>query len=218
VSNMSEDETKKNKELNKDKRTRRKCPICQAFGYVDEMIDVKDTGKSKPKYVHSDKCYTEYIEQRKVINHENDLWGQLYEYVRRLHGLIISDEEKLDVPIQIITRLKSLRNGRHINAQGEVIKTFKMGATYDLILDAYKLADKDIQWSIQYKLGGSNDAKAMSYCLSIMVDNLNEAWMNKQKISKNEKKATKILSDDVEYEHDLDFEDLYSNRKIKDEE
>ncbi|RXZ77962.1 hypothetical protein EBB07_28290 [Paenibacillaceae bacterium] len=152
---------------------------------IQEDINLMVPANEK-RYVCIEGCNNKYIEQREYTAKELEKWDELFLYVKELHQLI-------EMPKAIIIRLQALRNGYDV-VKGKREKRFKMGAEYSLMLEAYALADDSIQWCIKNKLRGSNDVRAINYCISIMIGELNEAWLRRKKREKFEANKTKELN------------------------
>jgi len=127
----------------------------------------------KDGYFHEGECYQKYLDHKEFIKKENEEWDELYQYIKKLHNVVI-------VPPANVVRLQALRNGNDLK-KGKPYKRYKMGAEYSLMLEAYLLAEKDIKWAIANKLDNKNDVQAINYCISIMINKLNQAWKNRQK-------------------------------------
>lgn len=147
------------------------CHHCKQKGDKEIML------KEGKKYIHK--------ECREFLNKENQEWDELYQYLLKLHDIV-------RLPIPNIVRLQALRNGNDIK-QGKEYKKYKMGVPYSLMLEAYKLAEDKIKMIIKTKLNGQNDAKAINYCISIMLSMLNEAWKNRKKAQQDESKRKKTM-------------------------
>jgi hypothetical protein len=149
---------------------------CRSCLKMDEKnIMVLEEGKL---YFHQGDCHEEYLRHREFKRIEAEKWDQLYKYLLQLHSAVI-------IPVANVVRLQALRNGEDIQA-GKRVKKYKQGVPYELMLEAYKLAEDSIKWCIKHKLNGSNDVKAINYCISIMIGKLNEAWQRQQNRKRQE--------------------------------
>lgn len=153
-----------------------KCPICEEKKDKIEMI--RDGNK---RYYCKGECWDKFLKDKEFREKENREWGELYEYLKELHGLKI-------LGTGTIKRLQDLRAGSVYNSKlGKMVRKEKSGIEFNLILDAYKLAENSIKWCIVNKLNHANDARALNYCMSIMIDKLGEADRNrKRKIKQDE--------------------------------
>jgi hypothetical protein len=161
-----------------------KCRTCSEKDEKSKMIRTE-----KGEYYHQGECYEKHLEHKAFIEKENEEWDALYQYVKELHGLVV-------VPKAIVVRLQALRNGEDVR-RGKKIKRYKMGAEYSLMLEAYLLAEKDIKWAIVNRLDNKNDVQAINYCISIMINKLNQAWKNRQK-KKEAKYENKRIEKQIE--------------------
>lgn len=183
-----------------------KCAACGELGEKSEM-----TQNDKKKYFHNGKCYEEHLEHIEFLKKEKEEWDILYQYLLKLHNILV-------LPKSNIIRLQGLRNGEDLR-QGKVHKKYKMGASYELIMDAYLLAEESIKWCILNKLNGKNDTGAINYCITIMLGKLNEAWKHSQKVVQA-KADNKRLNERIDSLKDVskkmkDIQDeLLKNKKI----
>jgi hypothetical protein len=141
----------------------------------------------KGKYFHEGKCYEEHLEHRKFIDEENKKLDSLYQYIKELHGLI-------QVPPRVMHRIQELRNGNDIR-NGKSEKKYRQGVSYDLLLAAYKLKEKDIHWFIQNVLKGNKEAKDVNAALTIALNSLSEAWRMEQANKKREEEREQIRNE-----------------------
>lgn len=172
------------------------CQICKVKDDTSNMI--KEVNK---KYYHNGECHDKYNEEIQFRRVELEKWDQLYKFLLELHGAVT-------IPVANVVRLQALRNGEDIVA-GERVRKYKQGADYLLMLDAYKLAEDSIRWCIANKLNRNNDAKAINYCISIMLGKLNEAWV-RQKNKKKQEESLKIKKEN-EYIVNADRTTTYKN-------
>ncbi|WP_211747940.1 hypothetical protein [Paenibacillus sp. Marseille-Q4541] len=128
--------------------------------------------EEKSKRYYHDKCYEQYKIKQEETKIENEQWNKLYQYIVGLHDLLL-------LPKGNIMRLKELRAGFEIK-DGKRVRKYRTGPDYELMLDAYKLADSSIRWCIANTLKGSNDVRAINYCISIMMNSLNEAFARRK--------------------------------------
>ena len=133
--------------------------------------------KSK-RYYHASKCIEAYNKTQEETAKENEQWDLLNKYIVALHDLVL-------LPKVNIFRLKDLRAGFEVK-NGKRVRKYRTGPDYELMLDAYKLADKSIKWNITNTLKGNNDVGAINYCMSIMMGSLNEAYVRRKRREKNE--------------------------------
>lgn len=145
-----------------------KCPVCEKSGDREDMTYEE---KSK-RYYHNDGCYEQLKKQQEETKIENEQWDKLYKYIVDLHDLLL-------LPKDNIYRLKSLRAGFEVK-NGKRVRKYRTGPDYELMLDAYKLADDSIRWCISNTLKGNNDVGAINYCISIMINKLNEAYARRK--------------------------------------
>jgi hypothetical protein len=144
-----------------------KCRACEQL-----ETDREKVVKEKEGYFHIGECHRQYLVHKEFKRVELEKWNKLYKYILDLHGLKVLEKAN-------VIRLQALRNGEDI-VNGQRVKKYKTGADYSLMLDAYKLAEDSIRWCIQNKLNGSNDSRAINYCISVMIGKLNEAWVRQQ--------------------------------------
>jgi hypothetical protein len=179
-----------------------KCRSCLRMDEKSTMI--LEEGKL---YFHQGDCHEEYLRHKEFKRIEAEKWDQLYKYLLQLHSAVI-------IPVANVVRLQALRNGEDIVA-GKRVKKYKQGVPYELMLEAYKLAEDSIRWCIKNKLNGSNDVKAINYCISIMIGKLNEAWVRQQNRKRQEEQQRKI-QEQTTYA-DMSIENKNNTYKKKDE-
>lgn len=119
------------------------------------------------RFYHKDGCYEQFLKAKIATQKELEQWDKLYQYIISLHDLVV-------LPKGNITRLKDLRAG-YLIKDGKKIRQWRTGPDFELMLEAYQLAEESIKWSIANKLNGSKDTKAINYGISIMINKLNEA-------------------------------------------
>lgn len=151
-----------------------KCPMC---GLLEENKLIMTQLEDK-RWYHNKDCLEKKIKEKEFKLKELEQWDQLYQYIKKLHDLI-------NLPPQLITRLQDLRNGQ-VFKNGSKVKLYKSGIEYDIILEAYKLASKNIEYSLKNKLDNSKDNRALNYCFSIMLGEINNVWENKKRKIKRE--------------------------------
>lgn len=164
-----------------------KCPIC---GESDEK-DVMIYDESKRRYYHKENCYNRFLKQREFTMQENLHWDNLYQYIKELHDLGV-----IPVSDSVIVRIQNLRAG-FLMKNGKKVRQWKNGPPYDLMLEAYQLAEEKIKQSISLKFNGDNSEKAIHYGISIMIGKLLEAQNNRKKKAKNSVESQQIKSNAV---------------------
>ncbi|MGM1044763.1 MAG: hypothetical protein ACQEXX_01315 [Bacillota bacterium] len=175
-----------------------KCPICLQFGNREDM-----TLEDK-RYYHKEYCHPKHIKDKAATKRENEQWDDLYQYIINLHDLVV-------LPKGNITRLKDLRAG-YVTKKGSKVRPWRTGPSFELMLDAYKLAEDSIKWCIANKLDGSNDVKAINYGISIMIDKLNEA--NERRKNKQKQKIAEQRVEKQEQKKDQGY-NFYINKNNK---
>lgn len=155
-----------------------KCPICTQYGDREDMI------YENKRFYHREHCHQKFLSNKEVTQRENQQWDNLFQYLLRLHDVIV-------LPTGNISRLQDLRAG-YTMKNGKKIRQWKSGPDFALMLDAYKLAEDSIKWCITNKLNGSNDVKAINYCISIMIDKLNEANEFRKNTLKHEQAQLRV--------------------------
>lgn len=166
------------------KRSKRKCPICNLTKDVEEMTPDEKT----KRYYCKEKCYPLFLRRQEWKAKELAEWNELYEYIKDLHGLI-------NIPVQHITRLQNLRAGEKYNkVTREYERAWKNGPSYALMLEAYKIGNKDIQESFHTLLHDKRQHSSVSYCISIMEGNLNKALSQRQKNQEQEMIKQRVLN------------------------
>ncbi|MNH98286.1 hypothetical protein D3C73_510050 [compost metagenome] len=163
-----------------------KCPRCGQCDHKENMIYDEQT----KRHYHQLACYDNMLKDRESTRIENEQWDALYQYIIKLHDLVV-------LPKGNITRLKDLRAG-YIMKNGKQVRQWRTGPDFSLMLDAYKLAENDIKWCIANKLDNSNDIKAINYCMSIMINKLNEANDRRKRRRVIEKQKQKVSLQDKE--------------------
>lgn len=178
-----------------------KCKTCLETDEKSKMI------KEKAGYFHVEECHQTYIDHCNFKKSELEKWDRLYKFILSLHNIIV-------LPKANVIRLQALRNGEDIQ-NGQRVKKYKQGADYDLMYEAYLLAEKDIRWSIQNKLNENNDAKSINYCISVMLGKLNEAWKNRKINEEKEVLKARMLNTYEVNDMSLDTEVNYKKKKTK---
>ena len=164
----------------------------------------------KDGYFHEGECYQKHLEHRTFIEKENEEWDELYRYVKQLHGY----PDGIPLPTMPVARLKALREGYDIIGGKREKKKWKQGATFSLMLAAYKLKEKDIKWFIHNVLNDQCDAASISKCITLMLKGLGEAWRLEQKKKEKEVEKEKVLSEVKKEE--LIFKEIKYKKKTDD--
>lgn len=162
-----------------------KCPICSQYGKKENMVREEDK-----RYYHKEFCHDKWKQNKEATRIENQQWDDLYQYIIKLHDIIV-------LPKGNITRLKDLRAGFDTKS-GKRERRYRNGPDFLLMLEAYKLAEDNIKWCIVNKLDSGNDTRAINYCISIMLDKLNDAFVrrkNKEQ-QKEQFEKTKVTDQD----------------------
>ncbi|OZB98130.1 hypothetical protein [Paenibacillus sp. XY044] len=154
------------------------------------------------RFYHKEVCYKKYLDAKAATKRENEEWDKLYQYIIALHDLVV-------LPTGNITRLKELRAG-YLIKNGEKVRQWRTGPSFELMYEAYQLAEESIRWCIANKLDGSNDTKAINYGISIMIDKLNEANQIR-KSKKNQERAQKQVAAQ-ESKKDQSFKNNYNKK------
>lgn len=152
-----------------------KCPICGDSSEKDQMI----FDEKKKRYYHKVNCYDSLLRQREFTDKENSHWDNLYQYIKDLHHLGV-----VPVPDSVIVRIQNLRAGFFMK-NGKRVRQWKNGPPYDLILEAYQLAEDKIKQSVAIKFNGDNSEGVIHYGISIMIGKLLEAQNYRKKKAKN---------------------------------
>lgn len=176
-----------------------KCPVCNEFGDREGMVL---DGK---RYYHPGSCLETYKKQQEKTNKENEQWDKLYQYIVSLHDLLL-------LPKPNILRLKDLRAGFEVK-DGKRIRKYRTGPDYELMLDAYRLAEDSIKWCIANTLKGSNDIGAINYCMSIMINKLNEAYARRKSRMRQEESLKELKDTNVVEEREF----VYKKKKQEDD-
>lgn len=163
-----------------------KCPRCGQSDHKENLIYDEQT----KRHYHTIACYDNMLKEREATRIENEQWDELYQYIIKLHDLVV-------LPKGNITRLKDLRAG-YIMKDGKKVKQWRNGPDFALMMDAYRLAEKDILWCIKNKLDDSSDVKAINYCMSIMINKLNDANDRRKRRKEIEKQKHKVSLQDKE--------------------
>jgi len=175
-----------------------KCPICEQRGHKENMIHEVDK-----RYYHKEYCHERWKVKKEATRIENQQWDDLYQYIIKLHDIII-------LPDGNRNRLRDLRAG-FVYKDGKRVREYRTGPDYGLMLEAYYLAENSIKWNITNKLDDSNSVKAINYCISIMKDNLNEAFARRKKKEQSieQFERTKVATEDKEIN-----KTYYNNKNI----
>jgi hypothetical protein len=185
---------------------------CGKCGLRDDKQKMKK-GEDK-KYYHTEKCYEKHVQDCEFRRKDFQKWCELYEYLKVLHDVP-------DLPPWNIKRLQELRNGFDFKS-GKKYQRYKMGAEYDLMLEAYKLAEEKIYWFIRNVLDKKNTKKAdeINACITIMCNYLSDAWKAKKEKELKEKEKERLLQQTKTKDTAVDIEINYktkSQNKQKDE-
>ncbi|ASA22613.1 hypothetical protein [Paenibacillus donghaensis] len=168
-----------------------KCPICSQREHKENMI------QEDKRYYHVEYCHERWKRDKEATRIENQQWDDLYQYIIKLHDIIV-------LPTGNITRLKDLRAGFEFK-DGQRVRKWNTGPTFELMLEAYLLAEDSIRWCIANKLDGSRDTRAINYGVSIMIDKLNEAFARKKRREQHTEQfeRTKISSEDKNISNEI---------------
>lgn len=180
---------------------------CGKCGLRDDKLSMKK-GNDK-KYYHIIKCYDEHIQECEFKKRDFEKWCELYEYLKSLHDVP-------DLPPWNIKRLQELRNGFDFKS-GKKYQRYKMGAEYDLMLEAYKLAEEKIQWFIRNVLGKQDTKKAdeINACITIMCNYLSDAWKARKEKEKKEKERIELLQQTKSSDAAVSIEINTNKKQIK---
>jgi hypothetical protein len=177
------------------------CQICKLK--EDKTLMCQERNK---KYYHIELCHDEYLKERELQVIENQQWSELYEYIKILHNVIT-------VPSRNTKRLQELRHGNDIK-DGKKFKRYRSGISYDLILEAYILADEKIKWFIDYVLKNGNNPSDINGCITVMLDNgLNAAWKARQDKQKNDEIKEKMQQQTETKDMTVEVESNYKKKK-----
>ncbi|MCP1184960.1 hypothetical protein [Paenibacillus sp. 1781tsa1] len=142
------------------------------------------------RYYHVEYCHGKYLKLKAETVKENQEWDNLYQYIIKLHDILL-------LPKGNITRLKDLRAG-YETKNGKRERKWRTGPDFGLMLDAYVLAEDSIKWNLTNTLDGSNDVRAINYCISIMIGKLNEAFARRKNRIEQMKIIKKTTNQDKE--------------------
>jgi len=176
-----------------------KCRACLQLDDKEKMIYEDNM------YFHAGKCHNDFLKHKKFKAKELKAWDKLYRYILNLHGIII-------LPRGNIYRLQKLRNGVEI-INGKEVQRYKKGVPYQVMLLAYQLAEKDIKWAIKNRLNGSVDVKAINYCISIMMNKINEAFNIIKQKKEHEQKVQEMKRETFIGDMSLDYKKQNINKK-----
>lgn len=153
-----------------------KCLQCGEKTKVKDMYVYKENPN---KYVCGKKCFDEIMKEAEFKEKERQELDDLYEYVRSLHGM-------KTLPTSWFTMMQDLRNGT-VRKQGILKKKYKNGVPYEVILEAYTMVRKKIEWAKNNK-NFKDDSAELRYGFVIMESNVSRAnkKMNKRRERKND--------------------------------
>ncbi|MGR6760300.1 hypothetical protein ACU1JV_00455 [Paenibacillus sp. T2-29] len=176
-----------------------KCPICSQYGLREDMI------LENRRYYHKEYCFDRFKKEQEATRIENEQWDELYQYIIKFHDLVT-------LSVANITRLKHLRAGFEYK-KGKKIPKWRTGPDYALMLEAYRLSEKNNLYAMSTKIGDWNDVNQVNYTISTMVGHLNDAWkirLNKKKQMEAEKRVEKQES---KRDQSLPNKNTYSNKR-----
>lgn len=155
------------------------------------------------RYYHKEICFKKHLDAKAATQRENEEWDKLYQYIIALHDLVV-------LPKGNITRLKDLRAG-FLTKNGEKVRQWRTGPSFGLMYEAYQLAEDSIRWSIINKLDGSKDTKAINYCMSIMINKLNEANQRRKHRKRQEEQVKLDKHNDINVNMEIEYKPKNNN-------
>lgn len=172
-----------------------KCPICAQYGQKEDMKYEEDK-----RYYHVEYCHEKYLKLKAETAKENQEWDKLYQYIIKLHDIVL-------LPKGNITRLKDLRAGYETKS-GKRVRKWRTGPDFDLMFEAYKLAESANRNAINTKIGNWADIQQINYTITTMMGHLNDAFKIKQNIAKQKAAEARVTT--LESKKDQSF----SNAKV----
>lgn len=176
---------------------------CQWCGKKTERNEMS---KIKKGYIHPE-CLIKYEAEQAKKELEREQLDSLVKTIKQIHNI----PDEIPLPNSFYPFLQDLRNGT-TRFRGPVQKKRKQGVGYDVIEEAYHLAQKGIEWAKD----GNRDFKGslnkeLNYGLAVVRDKLNQAQNNLIKLQRTRttKKAPMPIVDSAteykqkEYEKDI---------------
>jgi len=143
-----------------------KCQWCGKKSERDEM------SKIKKGYIHPE-CLVKYEAEQEEKQREREQLDRLIKTIKQIHDI----PAEIPLPNNFYPFLQDLRNGT-IRFRGPVQKKRKQGVGYDVIEEAYCLAQKGIEWAKNNKNFEGSLINELKYGLAIVRDKLNQARNN----------------------------------------
>lgn len=123
---------------------------------------MSDKGNRTRVYVHSVKCYDEYLADKEFKKKEAEELDFLHETIKKVHRIPI-------IPPAFFVMLQDLRNGTV--RVGTKTKKYKEGVSYRTIADTYLYIQNSVDWAkTNRKFDGT--MKELRYCFVIMLDKI----------------------------------------------
>lgn len=156
-----------------------KCQVCNEKHERDEMV--KEVIYNQNKYFHPS-CHENWLKEKEFKQKENESWIELFEFVKAVHNF-------QTLGTGIIEALQNLRHGT-VKFRGTVVKKYREGVPYDVILQAYKKSERQIG-KIRESKGGDfkSDHAEFMYCFSVVISKVNEVF-RQQKTKESQKAIT----------------------------
>lgn len=164
------------------------CRWCREKDTDDKMTIVK-VGKQNYRY-HTEKCYEEYLKDKKFKEQESKELDELVETIKKVH-----DIEK--IPRQFYPYLQDLRNGTELFGRiGQ--KKSKEGYRYKTIAETYLQCSDKIEWAKLNK-NFKDTLSMLKYTYAIITNNIDQVKKQMDRAEEN-KMTNKEVDQLIDYD------------------
>lgn len=164
------------------------CRWCREKDTDDKMTIVK-VGKQNYRY-HTEKCYEEYLKDKKFKEQESKELDELVETIKKVH-----DIEK--IPRQFYPYLQDLRNGTELFGRiGQ--KKSKEGYRYKTIAETYLQCSDKIEWAKLNK-NFKDTLSMLKYTYAIIANNIDQVKKQMDRAEEN-KMTNKEVDQLIDYD------------------
>lgn len=198
-----------------------KCQHCGDKQPFDEQTmtfieKVSDSGRKTKKYFHS-KCLNKYEEEQQAIDKEQELLDKLVEVAGGIHDAPKPPNLAHQMPRMWYHMIQDIRNGTNRYTRN-FKKRYKKGIPYDIITEAYRLAQDGIKWSRMDKQFKDFQSE-VRYGLAIVNNKIPDA-LKKAERNASMEKINKIREqeelDRMEHERDTVYQKKKASYDISD--
>lgn len=152
-------------------------------------MTIVKVGKQNYRY-HTEKCYEEYLKDKKIKEQESKELDELVEVIKQIH-----DIEK--IPKQFYPYLQDLRNGTELFGRiGQ--KKSKEGYRYKTIAETYLQCSDKIEWAKLNK-NFKDTLSMLKYTYAIITNNIDQVKKQMDRVEEN-KMTNKEVDQLIDYD------------------